>query len=277
MNIYVERDYRTILKQLIEEKKKIDNRASFQNLAETIRVPKSYVSKVMNGRADFSADQIFLCCHYFNLDQTESRYLDLLVEIERSALQQRKDSLAKQAEAVRKPFLNTESNIEVDSADREIESNIEDYYLNPVNLLIHQCLSIDRYRLNIALLYKDINLPPQTIDRSLQDLLRLGIVEKQGGHYKAVINNIHLSQDHKFYPVWRDQMKLLTQSSVFHTSPEENRYFSAIATFNKDGRDLLIKAFFDFINSVKSQIEPSPDDDVFQINFDFIRWTEPRS
>lgn len=273
MNIFIERNYRNILKLLIDEKKDKDGRASFQQLAEEIRVPKSYVSKVMNNRADFSADQIFLCARYFALDDHETRYLDLLVEYERSALQSRKDYLLKQIDSIRQPFLNTEKNLKVESAE-QLAIDLREYYLNPVNLLVHQCLTIDRYRLTPALIYKDLKIAPEEVQRSIEELLYLGIIKKQGQGYLVVIDDLHLPADHKYYPAWRNQMKLLTSSSFFHTSLERNRSFSAVVTLNTEGRDILLKSFFDFLNSVKSQVQPNPNDEVYQINFDLIQWTE---
>ena len=68
-------------------------------------------------------------------------------------------------------------------------------------------------------------------------------------------------------------MKVLSLASLCSSVPDENRYFSAIATLSPEGRDLLVRSFFEFLNRVKEQVAPSPDEDVYQINFDFIQWT----
>ena len=179
MNIFIERDYRLIVKMLIEHKKKSDETATFQNLAEKIRVPKSYVSKVVNGKADFSSDQIFLCAQYFDLNEDQANYLELLVNYERSALKNRKDLINSKIEYLRKKYLKTEDNLNV-TPSPEKSIDMARYYSDTLHLLIHQCLTINRYRLSPQLMFQDLNFPSVNIRKAIDNLVDMGVIAREG-------------------------------------------------------------------------------------------------
>ena len=67
--------------------------AAFQSLAHAARIQKSYLSKVVTGRADLTTDQLYLICRHLDLDPEAARYLELLLERERSGVAERREEL----------------------------------------------------------------------------------------------------------------------------------------------------------------------------------------
>ena len=93
MNVFTETDYRTILRRVVEERKEMESNLTFQSLAEKTRIPKSYISKVVTGKAHFNYDQLFSICEILGMNQDQTDYLCLLLEQERSICPSRKKNL----------------------------------------------------------------------------------------------------------------------------------------------------------------------------------------
>ena len=93
MNIYASDDYREILKTVIAEYRLLDDKVNFQNMASHIRIPKSYLSRVVHGKADLSGDQLYLACEFLNFSDKERSYLFLLLEYARAGLKRRKSQI----------------------------------------------------------------------------------------------------------------------------------------------------------------------------------------
>lgn len=132
MNIYLSRNYRQILRQLIEERRVHDPRSSFQSLATAARIQKSYMSKVVTGKTHLTADQMFLITRFLELDLDAAKYLELLLERERTGVEGRKQELERQIEVARAPHLASQAYLKAEAVSVST-GGLTDYYLDPLN------------------------------------------------------------------------------------------------------------------------------------------------
>lgn len=100
MNIFRHLDYKKLISDLVDSRKKSDSKYSYAKLAEAIRVQKTYISQVVRGGAQLNSDQAYLAARFFDLSEEETEYLRLLVEWDRTQVQERKKSLLAKIHAI---------------------------------------------------------------------------------------------------------------------------------------------------------------------------------
>ncbi|NDC39730.1 MAG: hypothetical protein EBZ48_17105, partial [Proteobacteria bacterium] len=118
MNVFHEKSYRSAIEKLVVSRKHLDSRMRFSLLADHMRVQKSYLSKVLGGKAHLNADQLHLACQYLGLNEEESRYLQMTLEHERSVLTERKLELEREMEKARGSQLESEKHLKARPIDR---------------------------------------------------------------------------------------------------------------------------------------------------------------
>jgi len=122
VNIFEQTDYRSILRSVIGEKRKINSSVNFQRASEAAGVQKSYFSKVMKGDANLNSDQLFLISEYLGFTKFEREYIESLLERERSGLKRRQSLLEREAGRIRKTQLDSNKYLGLGTVDATNES-----------------------------------------------------------------------------------------------------------------------------------------------------------
>jgi len=151
VNIYKSLDYRKSLELRLAEKRKWERGYTYSKMAEVIGVQQPYLSKVMDGHANFNSDQLFLACEFLQFNPSETEFLLLLLEHSKCIVKKRCKLLLEQIEAIRAKHLDTRefvqgSNIAVQAEGASI------YYLDPMIQIVHVALTIEEYRKNLKIL-----------------------------------------------------------------------------------------------------------------------------
>ena len=144
-----ESNYRQIIREVVEERKSIDGKINFQAIGESTRIPKSYISKVTTEKAHFNCDQLCAICEYLGFNEIQIRYMMLLLELERCTQKKHKYILSKDVSAIRNKVLDSAKYISAKS-DKLSDESLRDYYIDPLNQIVHICLSIPRYQKELA-------------------------------------------------------------------------------------------------------------------------------
>lgn len=69
---------------------------------------------------------------------------------------------------------------------------LRDYYIDPLNQIVHICLSIARYQKDPPCLASELDIPVADLRQIIERLEHLGVVEQQGGKIRTLIKSIHL-------------------------------------------------------------------------------------
>ena len=276
MNIYAENDYRKILAASLQEKKSIDSQLNFQRMAEAIRVQKSYLSNVLKGRSQLSADQLFLASNFLGFSIEQANYLNLLLEYDRSGVQDRKVILKKEITRIQTEQLESKAHLTAERIDLSPEKLFE-YYLNPLHAIIHNALSIERYRRNPALLVDDLNVKAEHVERSIAVLEKCQIIQRRrtGRAIELILDHIHLPRESAVYPAFRNQLK---QMSIARLQNNEENDYSFWVTFSADDKTLLKlkQEFLALLKKTEASVRKAPAQNVYQMNFDLFSWTRNR-
>lgn len=272
MNLFNENSYRSALKNLVEERKSLDHTMNFQRLADAIRVPKSYLSNVIHGKADLSTDQAFLAADFLSLDPQERSYLLLLLDHERCSIKKRKDLLKKQIKEIQNERLQTKAHIKAKVFDPAGEQ-FQSYFFDPLNHLVHVCMTVARFKGDPAAIAKALFMPLPRIMLSVTRLERLGLLQRNGSVYDVLIENVHLPPDSPVYQVWRSQMRTHSLQRLNLITGPSAYSFSVTFTASMALKEEIQQRFLKFLSEIEEDVAASAGEEALQMNFDLFPWT----
>jgi plasmid maintenance system antidote protein VapI len=273
MNYYTFLDYRTLILYLVEKKQDTGIKSNLSTLADAIRVQRPYVSKVMNGQADFNIDQLYLIIKYFELDPEMGEYLELLLEHSRTQLKDKKDLLYEKILKVRNIHLDILKVLKLEELKQE-DINYNQYYLDPVIQVTHMALKIKKYH-NTEKLAKSLHLPVERIDEAIQKLVQMRLVEIKNSKITVTKNNIFLTKNDDIFNAHQALVRLQSiQQKQIRSSSPQNYFFSVTYTGDEELQRKLKEKFSLFIKEVSELQQESTNEEVYQINFDLFSWTK---
>lgn len=276
MNVYSSDDYRKILVTSLEEKKFLDKKYTYQLMADHMRIQKPYISKVINNRADFSSDQLYMACDFLGFGEDEKNYMLLLLELERTTYTERKKSLKKQIETildVKRGRLRNKKKLSEMSIEEFSSSQYMDYYLDPNNLLVHIFLTIKRFRENKNLICEELNISKDYLSEILIKLDNLGLIEVKRDQIKVLVRSMHLP---KQSDITSSHHQLLHHMCILRKkrlSVEQKVSFCVTFASDKKTKQKIKKEFGIFMDKIKDLAMNSPAKDCYQLNFDMFPWS----
>lgn len=277
MNIYEHNDYRHILRELLEKKKYLDKSFTFQAMAEFMRVQKPYLSKVINNRADFSTDQLYMACEYLGLDKEEKHYLNLLLEYERSTFDVRRDELLQEIEAIQDSKRDSKEvlgkNIRSMDADTFDSSDYVEYYLDPIILVVHMFLTIPRFQKNHDLICDELQISNNHLKDILTKLVEMNLIEINNGKVKVLVGSMHLPRESKIVGAHHQLLRQLGLFKKTRVPLERKKSFSVTFSSNEKSRKKMEIEFNNFLEKVRELSMEGKKTDCYQLNFDLFPWS----
>ena len=113
MEIFNYTDYRKYIRDRIKASTK-HGYGQLRKIAEKLSVSSALLSQVLNGSRNFSEDQAFTLCEYFELSNSESTFFILLVQKDRASTVKLKNHFERQLEAIRLESAKLSSKIQPD-------------------------------------------------------------------------------------------------------------------------------------------------------------------
>lgn len=237
-----------------------------------MRVPKSYLSSAIHGKAELSADQLFLAAEFLELPSAQRSYLLLLLEHDRSTVKARKHLLHEEIVAIQEANLETKAHLkaQVLSPERHL---LHEYFSDPVNQLVHVTLAIPRLKGDGAKVAEALGLPKERVLRSLQQLQQLGVVEVIDGKYKVVVETIHLPPGAAQFSGWRSQVRVNSLQRLGELSGKAGYSLSVTFSGTPALREDIQRRFLDLLKAVEPKVAQAASEEAYQMNFDLFPWT----
>ncbi len=273
MNIYSLNCYRSILKSVVEERKAVDPEDNFQRLAEQMRIPKSYMSKVLHAKADLSADQLHLACTHLQLGDDETDFLQLLLERERSGLAARKKRLDVLIARTQRQYVTASEYLNAPSANDQISGRAE-YFLDSWGAIVHMALLIPRFREDLVLLARELGLSPARLNETMSMLERLKFIERKQKTVKVLVEHLHLPSVSSVYRAWRNSLRSLGAAKTDSLSDTENYTFAAVFTCDQKTEQTIRVRILEMLKEVEDQVDKAKIADVYQIEISLFPWTK---
>jgi uncharacterized protein (TIGR02147 family) len=271
MDIYKEDDYRSILRQAVEERKALDPGANFQKLAEAMRVPKSYLSKALGGTADLSGDQLYLACEHLQLTAEERDYLLLLHEASRTALTQRRRVLQRKIEKVQREHASAEVYLEAPVVDAEAQGRAE-YFLDPWATIVHMALLVPRLRTNLPALAGELGVARELLNRTIALLERHKLVARERGGLKVLVESMHLPSSAGVYRAWRANLRSLGAGRLEATTSDDAYAMNVVFAADRKTAHALRLKILELLRDAEPLVRDAPAEGVYQLAIELFPW-----
>lgn len=272
VSLYSSGNYRELIRLAVRMRKAVDPRFTLEQLAKSAGIQKSYLSKVMNGRADFQSDQLFLIGDFFGWTEGEAEFALLLLEYERSSLTPRKKKMLKQIDSIRDAHLAVESSVEAPALESEAAA-LQDYYLNPWVQIIHICLSVPRFAKDLELISTELKIDKLLVNEAVQILLKRKIIagdSKRG--FEVLIDQIHLPKKSPVFRAWQTQLRSMALHRL-QSAPQKSDYcFNVLFSGDEGARRMLQNAILELLERAEATVKDAPSKELYYMSFDLFRW-----
>jgi uncharacterized protein (TIGR02147 family) len=269
-NIFRYNDYRKFLADYYKEKKNTVKYFSYLNFSRKAGFSsKSFVFNVIKGRKNLSGSSVVKLCRLLQLSKTEAAYFENLVYFNQAKNFSERDFYYKQLNAIH--HTTTEA-----SNAKQLRKDQYEFYSNWYHVVIRSL--IDLYplvkdpRAIAAMLYPAIT--PKQAQRSIELLLRLGLVQKQaGGFYKISSKLLTTGQDIVSLAVQHFHLECMELAAkALRELAREKRNISGLTLGISQEAYAKIEQI---INSCQEEILDIAENDkesdrVYQLNFQFF-------
>jgi transcriptional regulator with XRE-family HTH domain len=268
--IYHCNDYRDALKMAINRLSLRGEKVSSQSLAETAGIQAPYLSKVFNGHAELSSDQLFLICDRLGLSTDEEDFVKLLLDFSRCSIKRRKDLLKTQIKSLQNEKLSPSHQREK-MAIKNYSEQLAQYYLDPVAQQVHMLMTIPKWRQNTTLIATKLDIDTDRLAKILKNLEDLQIIEVKNKTYAVIKEQMHLPKNH---PLCGPQQNLQRFAAANRLLKKQKDGFSFIATISADEKtkNQIQHNFMLFLKSVESLVEKAPNEEIYHLQFDIFNW-----
>jgi uncharacterized protein (TIGR02147 family) len=235
--------------------------------AKAIGCHTAYVSKVLNGDADFSSEQGLSAAQFLELGEEETQYFLLLLQKARAGTRDLKLYTQKQIIQLLERRQNIKRRLQIkQSVSAEAQNR---YYSSWHYIAIHMSLTIKRYQTPKAISdYLKIDL--HKVDSVLEFLLENGLASLENGLYKVGPTQIHLGKEssniYKHHTNWR----MRATHALDNISRDDNLHYSVVYTLSKRDALILKERLVEVIKQNIETIVPSPEEATFCNTIDFF-------
>lgn len=274
MEIFAETSYKNILRHAVETKRAVVgvDHFSYQGLAGACQVQKTYLSRVLNGEGQLSADQLFLGLNYLEFEPDERQYVLLLHQWERSEVPSRRKILEDELKQIRLAQTKTERHLQTSSSLAE-KKDATMYYLNVNAQLVHMFLTIPQYAEAPTSIAKAIGMTDDAMTKILRLLSQLGIISYKNHRIVVEAEALHLPKDAPLATAYRIMMRLKAFERLQNNTANEPYGYSLFFSADEESRAAVQGLFFEFLKKAEKIIRPAKCKKVYQMQFDLIDWS----
>ncbi|WP_141736485.1 TIGR02147 family protein [Oligoflexus tunisiensis] len=273
MKIHEYTNHRSLIRDLIQANKKAGHDITSRKVAEAAGVTGSFLSQALSEKQEFSNDQVFAICRYFDLSQEEAEYAVLLNEYARSQSKKRKQELYRQIEEAQHDHLRFVEYVHFDKIDRA-SSPVDDYLCDTYAPVVDSYMEEDRFLKNPEALRKKLGLSPEQFDQALDLNVKANILgtDDKGYHRKhgeLMVYKINLAA--KYNAILS---RLKTVEKIY--KGDESDFVGTLIFCANDEFVTRIKAeILTEHNELKNRYQSEPEkDDLLFVNLDLFCFDE---
>lgn len=268
---FTKEDYRLLIMDMVDDAKAIGKSLTYSQMADACLIQKPYFSKVMNNKASLNQDQMYLLCKFLKVNEEEREYMFLLLEFEKSAIEERRVEIALKIKKLQSVKSKTDEHINAKSVAITKES-LEEYYLDPWIQVIHMSLTIPKFQKEISLLKTKLHLPDHKFEKIISFLMDHGFIELKDKKVKVLQKSVHLPRESTCFWPWKSAITTMGLEKSKMNTPEDTYNFSVVFSADENCRKEIQKMFMKFLKEIELKVTASTSKNLYQMNFDLINW-----
>ncbi len=259
------KNYRDLVDQYLGHRNKRRPRGAVQALAKAVGCHSTFIAQVLKERAQFSAEQGFEVCQFFQFNPDQQDYFLLLLARDRAAnlklkyyYQKKLDNLLEQQRDL-KPAESSGLNT---SGAYEAE-----YFGNWAYQTVHALTQITRTQ-TIAAIAKVVKLSHEDVKDVLKRLEIMGLVKYEKSTWQSTLNSLHLAKESRFIRQLHTTWKAKLISDIQTGAISEGTRFSGLVTVTEKDyqriRNILVAA----IGTIRKTVEASTSEEACILSID---------
>lgn len=241
-------------------------------LSQAIGCQTTFISQVLNGSIDFSLEHSLGISRFLKHSQAEEEYFMLLVQLNRAGSTALKEHYQRQINDTLEKREKISERLQASETIAEQDQLI--YYSHWRYAAIHILVSIPKYQHSTKLIAETLGLTMEETRKSLDFLLKTGLVIQKDGKYLIGRTQIHISKDSpifsKHHANWR--LKSILRAEEAHP---EDLHYSAVISLSSEDLKKVKSMILELLEKSDTLIADSKEEqlacmalDLFQVNRD---------
>jgi uncharacterized protein (TIGR02147 family) len=261
-------DFRAYRPYLMEKLGRSGSRTGLRKkLAEAIPVHSTFVSQVLQGRADFSLEQAEVINTFFEHTDDESEYFILLLLKDRAGTPKLRARFEKKLQSLRDERLNIRKRLDVDTAisAKDRAKFYSSYYYSAIYVLS----AIPAYQ-TIGSLAEATKLSLNQVKEIVEFMIGIGLLQEQKGRVIRGPTHVHLGNDSELILKHHSNWRFHTINHLQFLDQDDVHYSSCISLSQDDA----FRVKESLLRNLKSNVEiisKSPEEVAYVMSFDFYK------
>lgn len=266
MSIYEFSDYKVYVRHRVAQLPK-RGRGELSRIAEVLGVHTTMVTHVLRGEAHLNLEQALKLADHLALNELETDYFVALVQLDRAGDRRARDYCRKRIDdllakaAVLKERLGTKD--EMNEADRAL------FYSSWPYMAVMLLTSVERF-FSAERIAQELNLPLARVREILEFLLSRRMCVEENGKIRYGGVNTYLEAGSPLVVRHHQNWRQKTQAGFDRLRNEDLAFTYPVTLSEKDFLRIREKLVL-FISEFRQITEPSPADDLYCLNIDWIK------
>lgn len=235
-------------------------------VAEAAQCQRSHLSLILKGRAHFTAEQAIGVADFLGLNWKEKNYFLLLIQHARAGTHKLKSFTKTQIEEHIKAQENLSQRIAEKTILPEEKSAIVYNSWEPLAIII--ALSLPTMRTSAAIAER-LQLKKEHVEKILQQLKEINLIENHGLEWRAAEKNIHVPKTSRFNSLnhahWRQKA---VQNSFLDN---EDIHYTSVCTLSSSDAKKMKQMLLEFIDRGREVIAPSAEEELYCLTCDWFQ------
>jgi uncharacterized protein (TIGR02147 family) len=267
MAIFDYKSYKAFVLGYVSERPK-KGHGEFRKMAQAIGVSTTMISLIFKSDKHLNLELANDLCEYLGLNDKETEYFFLLVQLERAGSHRLRTRMLKQVEAAQSRSQKLKERLVRDKDLSETDKAI--FYSSWIYSGLRNFLAANS-KLTIEEMAQRLNVPRLQIQKALDFLVETGLIRRAGNSWQVEAKRTHIGSDSplvtKHHQNWRlqgfNKMPYADESNLFFTSP---------MSLSKKAAEEVRKKIPSFIQEISKVVVDSKSEVVRCLNIDWFEY-----
>jgi len=251
MDVFTFKTYKAFLNDYIKSNK---YKGLISEIARVCGCDRTYISQVLNGKADLLPDHMIKLCEHLQLSELETDYLMQLLLKDRASTPFAKNLFEAKIKKLKDISSELSQKVKQQKDAAEISEEFKTlYYSNWLFSAIHTLTSISEFQ-TVDKIADKLNLSESTVLQYLKSLIEMGLVNKNKDKYLHNGNSIYLKRDAAQVYSLHLQVRI---ESVKRSYEKNDLHFTNVFSVSKDDVEVIRNQITTFIETHRKTVHNS--------------------
>lgn len=266
MDIFLENDYRSIIKKIFEQSPN-HGHGQASRLARSLDVNTTLVSQVLSGKKHFTEDQIVKTSEFLGLNKKESYYFLLLAQIQRSESDHLKELLTYQLQK-----LQSEAKTIKGRVSPKTELSFEQqavYYSAWFYSAIHTLVSLPGFD-NAKVIAQKLGISLPVVQTTIDTLIEYGLLVNKNGKLISGSTSTYLPPDSPLIIRHHQNWRQMAGQQIQQRDPIDF-YFTAPMSLSEEDFKVFRAELTTLLSKLYRLVEQTKPERLVSFNIDFFK------